>query len=260
MQQFKVGLEIHGYIDIPQKLFCNCPIDHNAPANTTICPVCTGQPGAKPMATNVQAVQKAIHIAQVLGCTVNKQLIFQRKHYSWPDSPNNYQRTISGTYAFPVGQQGMFEHIRITQCHLEEDPARWDPNTGQVDYNRCGYPLIEIVTEPDFTSLEQIRVWLEDLVTALSYIKAINKQAGIKCDVNVSIAPDYTRVEVKNVHSFSGILQAVQYEVNRLQQEGIETQHTRMWSDEQQKTIFMRSKEDAADSIFISDPDLPTIH
>jgi aspartyl-tRNA(Asn)/glutamyl-tRNA(Gln) amidotransferase subunit B len=260
---YKVGLEIHGYIAEQTKLFCDCPIDEQAKPNTTICPVCTGQPGSKPMHTNALALEKAINISLMLGCRINTRLLFQRKHYSWPDSPNNYQKTMSGSYAHPVGEDGSFEGIGILQAHLEEDPARWDPVTGAIDYNRCGYPLIEIVTAPDFSNSTQVRAWLEKLVTTLSYIKALNRSGGIKCDVNVSIAPLYERVEIKNVNSFQSIVEAIEYEVARQAQEktlgnAIPAQ-TRTWDDEKKQTIFMRTKESAADYMFIPEPDLPVI-
>lgn len=264
MPDIKIGLEIHGYIDVEEKLFCNCTINHEADANTTICPVCTGQPGAKPMATNKHAINKAIAIALLLGCNVNKKLLFQRKHYSWPDMPTGFQRTMSGSYSVPVGEDGEFLGIGIEECHLEEDPARWDPETGKVDYNRAGYPLIEIVTRPDFTSAEQVGTWLKQLITALSYIKAVHKQAGIKSDVNVSISPKFDRVEIKNVNSISSIVASIQAEAQRQEVEiksgkNIPPQ-TRTWSDEQGETLFMRSKESAQDYMFIPEPDIPVIH
>jgi aspartyl-tRNA(Asn)/glutamyl-tRNA(Gln) amidotransferase subunit B len=258
--QLKVGLEIHGYIQSDTKLFCDCAIREGAVPNTHICPRCTGQPGSKPLATQVQALHKSVQIGLLLGCTINPRLVFERKHYNWPDSPNNYQRTMSGTYASPVGEHGLFEGIHIKEVHLEEDPAKWDPITGHVDYNRAGYPLIEIVTEPDFTSADQVRDWLEALLTTLSYIKAINRVAGIKCDVNVSIGPAFERVEIKNVNSLSGIVDAILYEQARQTQEktlgNAIVQQTRTWDDEKKQTIFMRSKESAQDYMFIPDPDI----
>jgi aspartyl-tRNA(Asn)/glutamyl-tRNA(Gln) amidotransferase subunit B len=263
MTQIKVGLEIHGYIDEDVKLFCNCAIDETAEPNTNICPVCTGQPGSKAKATNKNSLRKAIEIALMLGCTVNSTLLFQRKHYSWPDSPNNYQRTMSGSYAVPVGVEGLFEGIRITQVHLEEDPARWEPTTGKIDYNRAGTSLIEIVTEPDFVSSEQVGEWLKKLVTTLSYIKAINRHAGIKSDVNVSIAPKFERVEIKNVNSRSAIMESIISETARQEKEKASgnriPMQTRTWDDVQSQTVFMRSKEEAAEYMFIPDPDIPSI-
>jgi aspartyl-tRNA(Asn)/glutamyl-tRNA(Gln) amidotransferase subunit B len=259
-EQGKIGLEIHGYIHVPSnaKLFCNCSLLPGEP-NTHICPVCTGQPGSKPMPPNSEAVEAILKIALFLNCkTINPLLLWQRKHYSWPDLPNGYQKTMSGAYSQPVGLDGEFLGIGIEEVHLEEDPARWDPVNGGVDYNRCGYPLVEIVTKPDFTSSEQVREWIENLMVALSYIKAVRRDLGIKCDVNVSIAPSYVRTEVKNVNSFSGIVGAIEYELKRQQLEPAQ-QQTRAWDEASGTTRFMRSKETAQEYMFIPDPDLPLI-
>ena len=215
------------------------------------------------MAPNREAVDKIISIAGMLDCKINKRLLFQRKHYSWPDMPTGYQRTMSGSYSVPVGENGSFLNIRIADVHLEEDPARWQPETGYVDYNRSGFPLVEIVTEPDFTSAVDVREWLKKLVTMLSYIKAIDPDAGIKSDVNVSIGPDFNRVEIKNVNSFKSIIQAIEYEVRRQQGEIREGKkigmQTRAWSDNARVTVFMRKKEQAMDYMFIPEPDLPVV-
>ncbi len=257
----KIGLEVHTYINVDnkQKLFCTCKIDPNAPPNTTVCPVCTANPGAKPMLPNADAIKKILKAALMLNCKINDELIWQRKHYDYPDLPKGYQITMSGSYAVPVGEHGSFLGIGIRECHLEEDPARWDPITGCIDYNRSGYPLIEIVTEPDFQSTEQVRSWLKKLVTTLTYVKAVNQDMGIKCDVNVSIAPNFKRVEIKNVNSFKSIIKAIEYELERQQKEPVTEQHTRAWSEAEQITKFMRSKEQALDYMFIPDPDLPVV-
>ena len=262
----KIGLEIHGYLAMrksKQKLFCRCKIDSDAEPNTTVCPRCTGQPGAKAMLANPEAVEKVITCALMLDCTLNRKLILQRKHYDWPDLPKGYQMTLSGTYSHPIGEKGKYLGIGITECHLEEDPARWDPVTGLVDYNRSGYPLIEIVTDPDFTCSEQVKLWLESMMTTLSYIKAVDKSMGIKCDVNVST--DYhPRVEIKNINSIKAIVIAIEGEIKR-QMEAVANHehifsHTRSPPDEHGRTNFMRSKETALDYMFIPEPDLPVIH
>jgi aspartyl-tRNA(Asn)/glutamyl-tRNA(Gln) amidotransferase subunit B len=262
-QSYKIGLEIHVYVNVEnrKKLFCTCTIDPNASVNTTICPICTAQPGSKPMLPNKEAIYKIIKTALMLNCKINSELIWQRKHYDWPDLPKGYQNTMSGSYAVPVGERGNFLGIGITECHLEEDPARWDPVSGCVDYNRSGYPLIEIVTNPDFKDQSEVRQWLKKLITTLSYVDATKKSMGVKCDVNVSIAPKYDRVEIKNVNSFSGIIGAIEYELERQQKEVSKgkkiKQQTRQWNG--QRTSFMRSKEDALDYMFIPDPDLPVV-
>ncbi len=262
----KIGLEIHGYLTTKEKLFCDCKNAHKekeAKPNTFICPICTGQPGSKPMLPNEEAIKKLIQIALMLNCKVStienkKPLIWWRKHYSWPDLPKGYQNTISGTYATPVGEKGDFLNIRITEVHLEEDPASWTPDTGEIDYNRSGAPLVEIVTEPDFKSSEEVEKWLKEMILTMSYIKALDSNAGIKADVNISI-PGGERVEIKNMNSIAEIKNAIAYEEKRQQKELPKKRETRMWDAKKQETIKMREKESHADYRFIKDPDLPII-
>jgi aspartyl-tRNA(Asn)/glutamyl-tRNA(Gln) amidotransferase subunit B len=259
----KIGLEIHGYLVTKEKLFCDCKNEHknkDSSPNTFICPTCTGQPGSKPMLPNQEAIHKLIQIALMLNCKVNhlpKEMIWYRKHYNWPDLPKGYQNTISGTYAVPVGEKGEFLGIGITEVHLEEDPAAWDPETGEIDYNRSGAPLVEIVTDPDFKSLEQVEEWLKQLTLTLSYIQALDSDAGIKADVNVSTTGD--RVEIKNMNSIAEIKKAIAYEIKRQEKEKVEKKETRQWNSEKGMTIKMREKESHADYRFIKDPDLPVI-
>ena len=259
----KIGLEIHGYLRMDhtnKKLFCDCDISSaDSKPNTNICPICTGQPGNKPQLPNEEAVRKIVACGLMLGCKINYDLLFQRKHYNYPDLPNGYQKTMSGAYGVPVGQNGKFLGIRINEVHLEEDPARYDPVTGKVDYNRCGYPLIEIVTEPDFTSAEQVKEWIKNLMTALGYINAIDGEAGIKSDVNVSIEPNFVRAEIKNVNSVKSIVQAIQYEIDRQQDETPKIMETRAWVDDKGVTKLMRTKETMSEYMFIPEPDLPIV-
>jgi aspartyl-tRNA(Asn)/glutamyl-tRNA(Gln) amidotransferase subunit B len=258
----KVGLEVHGYLTTKEKLFCNCKNAHkekDSQPNTHICPICTGQPGAKPMLPNAQAIKKLIQIALMLGCKVNadpKLLVWWRKHYSWPDLPKGYQNTISGTYATPVGEKGKFLGIKITEVHLEEDPAAWNPEKGTIDYNRSGAPLVEIVTEPDFKSAEEVCLWLKQLLLTLSYLKAVDKDAGIKADVNISTNGS-ERIEIKNMNSIEQINKAIKYEIKRQKKQRPKQKETRAWNGEE--TIMMRTKETQADYRFIKDPDLPVI-
>ncbi|MDO8516910.1 MAG: Asp-tRNA(Asn)/Glu-tRNA(Gln) amidotransferase subunit GatB [Nanoarchaeota archaeon] len=261
----KIGLEIHGYLNTKEKLFCKCKAisEKDEKPNTRICPICTGQPGSKPMLPNKEAMKKLIQISLILGCRVNhdKRLVWQRKHYSWPDIPKGYQNTISGAYSTPCSEDGKFHGIKITETHLEEDPARWNPDTGKIDYNRSGLPLIEIVTEPDFRSADNVIEWLKNLVIALSYIKAIKKSAGIKVDVNVSTYGE--RVEIKNINSLDKIKRAIEYEIKRQLENyrnKIEQKRETLTYDESKgKTIKMREKEGAEDYRFIPEPDLPVV-
>jgi aspartyl-tRNA(Asn)/glutamyl-tRNA(Gln) amidotransferase subunit B len=261
MPKPKIGLEVHGYILTKEKLFCRCKAEHGlkkVSPNVNICPVCTAQPGAKPMLPNAEAIKKILQIALMLKCKINKKFLWQRKHYNWPDLPKGYQTTISGSYSIPVGHRGEFFGIRIRECHLEEDPAKWDPETGCVDYNRSGMPLVEIVTEPDFFSSEEVEKWLRKLLLSLSYIKALDKESGIKADVNVSVHGE--RIEVKNVNSISAIVRTIDYEIERQKKEKPINKETRAWQDEKGETVKMREKESAADYRFIPEPDLPVIN
>jgi len=253
-----IGLEIHSYIKTKEKLFCNCGAhrEKGVKPNTFICPICTGQPGAKPMLPNKAAVEKAVEIGLMLNCAINEKLVWQRKHYDWPDLPKGYQNTLSGSYAIPVGVKGKFLGINISSMHLEEDPAAWDPNTGSIDYNRSGLPLVEIITAPDFSTSEEVVDWLKKLLHNLDYLKAVDSNAGIKVDVNVNIPGRTERVEIKNINSLENIGKAIDFELERQSYEDVRAKETRRYDEAKGKTIKMREKEGAADYRFISDPDL----
>lgn len=212
------------------------------------------------MLPNSEALKKIIQIGLMLGCKINQEFSWQRKHYDWPDLPKGYQDTISGSYSIPIGQDGKFEGISITEVHLEEDPAAWNPETGCIDYNRSGLPLIEIVTEPEFKTSEQVELWIKKLILTLSYIKAVDSNAGLKADVNISIgkANGAERVEVKNLSSLEDIKNAIQIEIARQVLEGT-LRETRRYDSIKGITIKMRSKEQAADYRFIPEPDLPIL-
>ncbi len=260
----KIGLEIHGYLNTKEKLFCRCETDFlKKTPNIFICPICTGQPGSKPMLPNEEAIKKIIQISLILNCRINYEgeMKWQRKHYDWPDLPKGYQDTISGAHSTPCAENGVFDGIRIRECHLEEDPAQWNPENGEINYNRSGIPLIEIVTEPDFKSVEQTLSWLSNLINTLSYIKVIRKNAGIKVDVNVSTYGE--RIEIKNINSLEKIKKALEYEIKRQIEEyenGREIKkETLTYDDIKGKTIKMREKEGQTDYRFIPDPDLPSL-
>ncbi|MBI2629680.1 Asp-tRNA(Asn)/Glu-tRNA(Gln) amidotransferase subunit GatB [Candidatus Pacearchaeota archaeon] len=270
MQEIKVGLEIHGYLNTKEKLFCRCKavrhsLKKEIKENSFVCPICTGQPGSKPMLPNSSAIARVVEIALMLNSEVNlydsgKELVWNRKHYSWPDLPKGYQNTISGAYSVPVAEKGKFEGIKIREIHLEEDPAQWNPETGGIDYNRSGLPLVEIVTEPDFDSPDKVVDWLKKLVLTLSYIKAVDKNAGIKVDVNISTKKtDFKeRVEIKNLSSLENIRKAIEFEAKRQETEKT-GKETRRYDEKNERTIKMRDKEGAEDYRFIPDPDLPII-
>ncbi len=275
-----IGLEIHVYIVTKEKLFCRCAAsrERGLKQNINVCPICTGQPGAKPMLPNFEAVKKAVQIGLMLGCKINNEMKWQRKHYDWPDLPKGYQSTLSGAYAVPVGENGKFFGIKIRSMHLEEDPASWEPDTGCVDYNRSGLPLVEIITDPDFKTSEEVVDWLGRLLHNLAYLKSADSNAGIKVDVNVNLenvkfsSPEISkkqekisgmpgkteRVEIKNLNSMESIRNAIDYEFKRQLVEGSERE-TRRFDAEKGKTFRMRGKEGQEDYRFISDPDLQDI-
>ena len=256
-----IGLEIHAYVVTKQKLFCTCGAhrERGIKPNTFVCEICTGQPGAKPMLPNGEALKKAVQIGLMLGCKINNQFKWQRKHYDWPDLPKGYQTTVSGANSSFVGVKGKFGGIGIWEMHLEEDPASWTPENGCVDYNRSGLPLVEIVTAPDFSSSKEVAGWLKKLVHNLGYLKAIDSNAGIKVDVNVNLPGRTERVEIKNINSLENIEKAIEYELKRQASEGGKKKETRRWDEVKGKTMVMREKEEAADYRFISEPDLPEI-
>lgn len=257
-----IGLEIHTYLMSNEKLFCKCPArrEKGQKPNSYICPICTGQPGAKPMLPNESAVEKAVQIGLMMNCFINKKLVWMRKHYSWPDLPKGYQNTLSGSYALPIGQNGTFKGIKIKGLHLEEDPASWEPDSGKVDYNRSGLPLVEIVTQPDFSNSEEVDEWLKTLLHHLSYLKTVDNNAGIKVDVNVNINGKTKRTEIKNISSLDSIKKAIDYELKRHMLEGNDVQETRRFDQASGKTVKMRSKELAEDYRFLEDPDLITLN
>ncbi len=258
VQEGMIGLEIHVYLVTREKLFCSCIAsrEKGLKENTNICPICTAQPGAKPMLPNKTAVEKAVQVGLMLGCKINEKLIWQRKHYNWPDLPKGYQNTLSGSFAIPVGENGKFQGINISSMHLEEDPASWDPESGGIDYNRSGLPLVEIITAPEFSTSEEVVDWLGKLLHSLAYLKAADTNAGIKVDVNVSIPGKSERVEIKNISSLESIRIAIEYELERQAREGGKQRETRRFDSITGKTTKMRSKEDAEDYRFLSDPDL----
>ncbi len=265
MSDYKIGLEIHMHLKTKEKLFCNCKIpSQSSPINTLICPRCTGQPGAKPMLPNQKALFHVLKLGLVFGSDITKRTYFQRKHYSWPDMPVGFQRTVSGGNVTPNGVGGEFKGIGIEELHLEEDPAAWDPKTGEINYNRAGFALAEIVTKPEFTSTEELRNWLEELILVGKYLGALNEEFGIKSDVNVSIKEgNWQRVEIKNVNSLTNIVKAAEVEIER-QRELVKNgekikQETRRYNDELETTEFMRSKENAQDYMFMPEPDLPNL-
>jgi aspartyl-tRNA(Asn)/glutamyl-tRNA(Gln) amidotransferase subunit B len=250
----KIGFEIHVQLNTKSKLFCNCPTNYQeVPPNTNVCPICTGQPGAKPMKVNSKALELGYLVCKALNCKLNDKVIFLRKHYFYPDLPNNYQRTSK-----PIGEEGIFQGIRIKEIHVEEDPGNYLLKDGLVDYNRSGLPLIEIVTHPDIKSIEEGENFLRELKFLLEYLGVI--KYVFKVDVNVSLEGG-ERVEIKNINSIENVERALRYEIlrqKRLLESGEKViRETRHFDEERGITVSLRTKETEEDYRYVWDPDLP---
>ena len=254
-----IGLEIHAQLKTQEKIFCGCPTNYrDMEANENICPICTGQPGSKPMALNKKALENVIKIALALQCELKRDIFIQRKHYFYPDLPSGYQRTSK-----PIGINGRLGNVRIREVHIEEDPGRYELRKGTVDYNRSGIPLIEIVTEPDIKTPEEARMFLEELNAILGYLDAGRDEPGSsRIDANLSIEGG-TRVEVKNINSFKGVYTALMYEQVRQQnmlRRGAEVvRETRHFDEASGTTVGLRKKETEEDYRYFPDPDIPPV-
>lgn len=278
-----IGLEIHVKLNSATKLYCGCAnsqeFDDITP-NTHVCPVCTGQPGALPVVQE-EALGKAVQLGLALWCHVEEYSFFDRKSYFYPDLPMGYQITqytkptcINGVVTYRNQEFSGSSQVRIRDAHIENDTGKttqeWDKII--LDYNRAGTPLVEVVTEPDFRSDDDVVAFLKDLQRTIKYqgIGDADMEKGqMRCDVNVSIRPVWstefgTRVELKNMNSFSAIKRAIQHEVERqiqvVESGGQVEQETRGWDDTKSISYVMRSKADALDYRYFPEPDLPPLH
>ncbi len=266
----QMGIEIHAQLHTASKLFCGCTTTAEKP-NSATCEVCLGMPGSKPV-LNRKAVDYAIKLALALGCELNKEFFFSRKTYFYPDMAKNYQIT---QYESPVGKNGNLKlsngkNIGITRVHLEEDPAALVHAEGMsasayslVDYNRSGIPLVEIVTEPDFSSPKEAREFLDNLLNLINYLDIFEHGKDVlKVDSNVSIRGS-ERVEVKNITGFKAVETALAYEIKRqrevLEEGGKVIRETRGFDEPTGSTLSLRTKETEDDYGYISDPDLTKI-
>ena len=273
-----IGLEVHAELNTKTKIFCSCENRFGAEVNTLCCPVCMGFPGTLPV-LNQQVVESAVKMGHALNCKINGVTKQDRKNYFYPDLPKAYQ--IS-QFDVPLCEHGYLDilvgddvrRIGVTRIHIEEDAGKLihdDSFDGTLcDYNRCGVPLIEIVSEPDLRSAEEAKAYLETITTILLYLgisDAKMQEGSVRCDVNVSVRPKGatefgTRCEMKNVNSFGAVYRAIVYESERqmevLASGGTVQQETRRWDDAKNKSIVMRSKEDAQDYRYFPDPDLLT--
>jgi aspartyl-tRNA(Asn)/glutamyl-tRNA(Gln) amidotransferase subunit B len=259
MSDVMIGLEIHVYLATRAKLFCACPADFLAAPrpNVNLCPACSGQPGAKPMAPNAAAFEAAVRLARALGMTLREGTRVIRKHYFYPDSPSNYQRTGE-----PVATGGSLLGVPLTELHVEEDPGAYDAATATVDYNRAGAPLVEFVTDPAIRDPAHARRFMQELRLVLGYLGIHRDAAGLKADCNASFAGG-ARVEVKNVHGARNVERALDAEIARqralLARGGRVARETRGFDDATGATVGLREKETDADYRYLPDPDLRPI-
>lgn len=271
-----IGLEVHVELATKTKIFCGCSTAFGGSPNSHTCPVCTGMPGALPV-LNKAVLEYAIGVGLATNCTITRYAKFDRKNYFYPDNPQNYQ--ISQLY-LPICRNGYVEieapggtkQVRIHEIHMEEDAGKlihdeWE-DCSLVDYNRSGVPLIEIVSEPDMRSAEEVIAYLEKLRMLISYLGASDcklQEGSMRADVNISVRKTGTgefgtRTEMKNLNSFKAITHAIEGErrrqIERIEEGKEVIQETRRWDDNKEASFTMRSKEDAKDYRYFPDPDL----
>ena len=278
-----IGLEIHCELKTKTKIFCGCATGFGAEQNTHVCPVCLGLPGVLPT-VNKRVVEFGIKAGLATNCTINKYSKFDRKNYYYPDLPKNWQ---TSQYDLPIAEHGWVDidvdgekkRIRLTRIHMEEDAGKLvhsgttikDSATSNVDYNRTGVPLLEIVSEPDLRTAEEARAYMEKIKAIMEYIDVSNcriEEGNVLADINVSLRPVGTkelgtRTEMKNINSFKNLEDAINYEIERqeevLEDGGHVVQETRTFDPARGITLSMRSKENAHDYRYMPEPDLPPI-
>src|SRR3989338_6634617 len=271
-----IGIEVHVELNTKTKMFCRCSADYfGKEPNTHTCPVCLGLPGSLPI-INEEAINKCAQIGLALNCQINNKSLFERKNYFYPDLPKGYQ--IS-QYRWPLCIKGELKLdsgkvIRVNIAHQEEDTAKLTHQGGEslIDFNRSSVPLVEVVTEPDFSSSEEVREYAQKLQQIFKHLGVSNadmERGDMRLEANVSVRPSGQkelpnyRVELKNINSFRFMVAAIEYEVKR-QTEALEkgeklTQETRGWDEDKKMTYLQRSKEEAHDYRYFPEPDLPAL-
>ena len=278
-----IGLEVHAQLLTDTKIFCGCRASYGDEPNTNVCPVCLGMPGALPVLSR-EALEFAILAAIALECKVNSRSIFARKNYFYPDLPKGYQISqfdeplaVDGRLEIEL-ENGEKKTVRINRLHMEEDAGKNlhegfndSARFSYIDMNRCGIPLIEIVSEPDIRTPEEASVYLQEIRKILRYIGVCDgnmEEGSLRCDANMSIRPVGTqplgvKTEVKNMNSFRSVRNAIAFEIDRqiklLNDGGRITQETRLWNQASNKTIAMRSKEQSHDYRYFPEPDLTPV-
>lgn len=271
-----IGLEVHVELNTKTKMFCRCSADYfGKEPNTHTCPVCLGLPGALPY-INEQAIDDCIKIGLALNCRISEKSLFERKNYFYPDLPKGYQ--IS-QYRWPLCINGKLKMdngkwIRINRAHQEEDTGKLTHRGADtlIDFNRSGVPLVEIVTEPDFRDVGEVKDYAKKLQQLFRYLTVSNadmERGDMRLEANVSVRPEHVeglpnyRVELKNINSFRFMVAAVEYEIKRqidaLEGGEILTQETRGWDEDKKCTYLQRSKEEAHDYRYFPEPDLPEL-
>jgi aspartyl-tRNA(Asn)/glutamyl-tRNA(Gln) amidotransferase subunit B len=275
----KIGLEIHCQLTgAKSKLFCRCSCDYRGKRpNENTCPTCSGLPGTLPL-LNRKAVEFAGMISLALGCKVPDEIAFYRKNYFYPDLPKNFQLTQYNAHGITsIGVEGKLEYgdgkgARIRRVQLEEDPGRLVYEGGSmetsvyalIDYNRAGVPLVEIVTEPDFSDPKDVRMFLDKITSIIEHLGVCDTklEGSVRCDANVSVGGG-NRVEIKNVSSFADVEKAVRYEITRqrtMASRDIEVKsETRHWDDARKVTKESRTKEEEQDYRYFPEPDIPAV-
>jgi len=277
-----IGLEVHVQLLTETKMFCRCPNRFGAPQNTLVCPVCLGYPGTLPV-PNRRAVDLAVRLALALGCEIRETSVFARKNYFYPDLPKGYQisqfdRPLAEEGRLPLSQHD--RSVRIERLHLEEDAGKLLheapgggalPGQSLVDFNRCGVPLVEIVSRPDMSTAAEAQDYLQTLHQLLLYTETSDgnmEEGSLRCDANVSVRRRGetrlgTKAEVKNVNSFRNVARAIEHEIERqvalIESGGRVMQETRSFDADTGTTRLLRSKEEAHDYRYFPEPDLPPL-